>query len=91
MGNGPLRSSSPDIFVIVPCLYVGLGHRNYSRETLRAALEAVKTRKISMRKAAKDFGVPCSTISRLAKEENPFKRRGRGPLFTEEEEEDLIR
>jgi len=44
-----------------------------------------------MRKAAKDFGVPCSTISRLAKEENPFKRRGRGPLFTEEEEEDLIR
>ena len=38
-------------------------HKKYSVEDLKSAVEAVKTKKLSIGKASQQFGVPKSTIS----------------------------
>lgn len=64
-------------------------YQNYTEETLEKAAFLVKTKRISLRKAAKEFGIPKSTIDNKVKGKHQKKVGGQTRL-TEETENMLV-
>ena len=67
----------------------------WSAENLRHAVEEVKSGKLSLRDAEKEFGVPKSTLSRHVSENNKIakmgvKYYGHAPTFDLEMEEEIV-
>ncbi|CAH2218129.1 jg1081 [Pararge aegeria aegeria] len=63
----------------------------YSLDDLKKAIDDVKTKKLSIGRAAETYNVPKTTINdRLKKAVIKQPRSGRKPLFTEEQETQLV-
>ncbi|XP_063217115.1 uncharacterized protein LOC134527954 [Bacillus rossius redtenbacheri] len=63
----------------------------YSEENLKAAIDAVQSGNSSIRKAAKDYGVPFSTLNNKVKGKVPLQRKmGPSSILSEAEENLLV-
>ena len=73
----------------MPCKYEktpgARNYQNYTKETLEKAAFLVKTKQISLRKAAQEFGIPKSTINNKVKGKHHKKVRGQTRLMEETE------
>ena len=73
----------------MPCKYEktpgARNYQNYTKETLEKAAFLVKTKQISLRKAAQEFGIPKSTINNKVKGKHQKKVRGQTRLMEETE------
>ncbi|XP_049763908.1 uncharacterized protein LOC126092385 [Schistocerca cancellata] len=65
------------------------GYQKYSETSLQKAVSDVKARKLSLRNAPKNYGIPPSTLSRKLNNKNPLKMGGQ-TVFSLEEEKTLV-
>lgn len=65
-------------------------YKSYTDENLRNAIKAVQEKKISLRDAAKRYGIPTSTLALRAKKKSTYEKAGRPCLLSATEEETFI-
>jgi len=61
-------------------------YQQYDEDSLAKAVHAVKVKKMTLRKASEEFGVPISTISEHSNNKHPGQYGGQKVLSDEEEE-----
>ena len=66
--------------------------RSYTEEDLKAAADCVLNKKLSLRKASQEYGIPLTTLARAVKSgDATFKKFGPPTVLTETEEECLVK
>ncbi|KAK6173319.1 hypothetical protein SNE40_016793 [Patella caerulea] len=65
-------------------------YKHYTEDTLKTAVNQIVSKKISLRKASRHFGIPTGTLSnRLNKKHNI--KPGHPPVFTDEEGKSFVK
>lgn len=62
----------------------------WTEQNLKAAINAIKSKKMSENKAAKHYGIPKPTIRRHIQSGSTVKRLGRNTILNKEEENDFV-